>query len=261
VWLPYGSSALRPGTSAQARTKESEFIFFGLTGAKCWRFPQTSKPARRVSYRWRCTGLWPALFCQCTKLLRTDSLSPTAQHHNLLADSRRHRSVTTTALCLWRISCLCLRPDALGGERVGSFGSGLSCFGCLISRLPRFCPLATTKRPFDESGAFPTGVGVRRLEVVLRRHPFMAFVVVADTILRRLAPRRQGAGNAIDARGLGPVHEPAAQPDRLSYLVEMRRGVRADWTGGTSRNIWNVHDVLLSFSSAASRSAGLIGTI
>jgi hypothetical protein len=112
-----------------------------------------------------------------------------------------------------------------------------SCFGFLISRLLRFCPLAMVERPFDESGAFAAGRGAYRLEVVLRRHPFMTFVVVPDAILRRISTRRERARDAIDFRGLGPLSEPALQSDNLSHRKEMRCTVRTDRTGGTSQNI------------------------
>jgi hypothetical protein len=118
-----------------------------------------------------------------------------------------------------------------------------------------------TERPFDESGTFAARRGVHRRDLVLSRYPFMTLVVAAETILRNLSSWRQGACDAIDAGGLGPSHEGALQPDCLSHGVEMGWGVRLDRTGRVVREIWSVHDILLSFSSAASRSAALIGTI
>ena len=58
-----------------------------------------------------------------------------------------------------------------------------ACFGFLISRLLRFCPLAMCERPFDERGAASRLRYIDRLEAVLGRHAFMTLVVVADAVL------------------------------------------------------------------------------
>jgi hypothetical protein len=70
-------------------------------------------------------------------------------------------------------------PNALSG-----FAEAFSCFGFLISRLLRFCPLAMTERPFYESCALAWTGHADRLETVLRRHPLMTLVIVANAVLR-----------------------------------------------------------------------------
>ena|SRR5437867_2573435 len=102
-------------------------------------------------------------------------------------------------------------PTTLSGL-VGVF----SCFGFLISRLLRFCPLAMAECPFDEDC---TVAGLRRpdrCEAVLCRHPLMTFTVVSDTVLRRISPRRERAGDAVDFRRLRECTEVAAQADSLA---------------------------------------------
>jgi hypothetical protein len=79
---------------------------------------------------------------------------------------------------LFAASFICL-PNVLSG-----LGGAFSCFGFLISRLLRFCPLAMAERPFDEGCAFAELRGAGRFEAILCRHPLMPLAIAADAVLR-----------------------------------------------------------------------------
>ena len=151
------------------------------------------------------------------------------------------------------VALICL-PNELSGFGGGTF----SCFDFLISRLPRLFSLGMAERPFDEGCAVAGLRHADRLEIILRRHPFVTFAVIADSILRRISPRRERASDVIDLCGSG---WPALQSDSLSDRKEMRRGVAANGTSLALLDVCSGHDCWWSFSSAASRSAGLIGII
>jgi len=107
-------------------------------------------------------------------------------------------------------------------------GGGLSFFGFLISRLLRLLPLAIAERPFDES-CVRTGLRTIGLfETVLRGHPLMAFVVVADAILRRAALRRERRRDLVNVSGRGSSSKLTLQRNGLPDLEEVR------WSFGSS---------------------------
>ena len=81
---------------------------------------------------------------------------------------------------------------------LSALGGAFSCFGFLVSRLLRSCPLAMAESPFDEVGIVSVSQCANRLESVPRGHPFMLFVVVADAVLRRISQRRECSDDAID---------------------------------------------------------------
>jgi hypothetical protein len=122
------------------------------------------------------------------------------------------------------------------------FGGTFSCFGFLVSRLPLFWPLAMSERPFDESCAIPGLQPVDRLEVVLRCHSLMAFVIVAYAVLRRNSPRRQCAGDAVGISGQSWSRETALEPDSLSNREEMSRSLLAGGAGRMPDWIGQYHD-------------------
>ena len=66
---------------------------------------------------------------------------------------------------------------------LSSLGAAFCCFGFRISRLLRICPLAMTERPFESCLVVGPG-NIGRFETILRRHPFVTFLVIADAILR-----------------------------------------------------------------------------
>jgi hypothetical protein len=128
-------------------------------------------------------------------------------------------------------------PKVLSG-----FGWAFSCFGFLISRLLRFWPLAMSERPFDERCAIAGLRHVDRLETVLRCDPLMAFVVIADAILKRISPCRQRAGYAVDIGGQRWSHETALEPDSLSDREEMSRNIVPGGTDRASDWVGRYHD-------------------
>lgn len=101
--------------------------------------------------------------------------------------------------------------------------TAFSCFGFLVSRLLRFWPLAMTECPFHESGFGVIRRPDYRFKAILRRHPFMTLIVIADPILRGCTFGRQRAGDAIETYGLGLLSETPPQPNRLTDGVKMRR--------------------------------------
>ena len=107
-------------------------------------------------------------------------------------------------------------------------------FGFLTSRLVGFCPLAEGR--FDKSAATARRRYRRRFKTVLRRHPFVKFVVVPDTILQQISSRRERGGDVVSARGLGLQPEPILHPDDLPLREKMRRGFVANGTGLTLKN-------------------------
>jgi len=72
------------------------------------------------------------------------------------------------------------------------------------------------ERPFHENVAGAARRGAHGFDIVLRRHPFMTFLVAADAILQRIAARRNGCGDAVYHSGDA---EPALQADGLPDLV------------------------------------------
>src|SRR5690606_8878127 len=103
---------------------------------------------------------------------------------------------------------------------------------------------------------------VDRLEAFLRRHPLVTLLVVADAVLRGIAARRQRGGDLVDVGGLGDERpETAGQADGLADRIEVRCGLAADPAGVPRPIVDRCGHGLWSFSSAASRSAGLTGTI
>jgi hypothetical protein len=114
-----------------------------------------------------------------------------------------------------------------------AFNSAFSFFGFRISRLLRFCPLAMAERPFDESCLATRLRQGGSLEVVLCGYPFMTFVVVTDTILRRAATRWKLAGDMIDFDGQRRSSEKIQQPYGLPNIEFMRCNVAPYWLGLT----------------------------
>ncbi len=111
-------------------------------------------------------------------------------------------------------------PNVLSG-----LGGAFSCFGFLISRLLRLCPLAMAECPFDKICAFARSRHVDRLETVMRGHPLMTFVV-ADAVLRRSAP----GGNVPETGSISPgkagLQKAAVQADEPA--IDGRRYASSD---------------------------------
>lgn len=108
-------------------------------------------------------------------------------------------------------------------NEVSDLGGAFSCFGLRCSRFLRFCPLAIAKRPFDESGAARGLEDIDGLQVILGRHPLMAFAIVANAVLKRVVTWWQRAGDAIELCSFWRHAEARLQADDLSDIEQMGR--------------------------------------
>ena len=114
---------------------------------------------------------------------------------------------------------------------LSALGGAFSCFGFLVSRLLRFCPLAMVESPFDEGGIVSGRHCANRLESDLRGHSFMTFVVIADAVLRRISQRWERSDDAINIRPQSRYSKAALETDKLADRKEMRGDLAADRAG------------------------------
>lgn len=181
-------------------------------------------------------------FCQtrCTHLI--------ANFVAIAVNFRWHLSRQALPLPRWVLlfaASLIWLPNVLS-----AFGGALLCFGFLFSRLLRCCPLAIAKCPFHEGRAASRQRIADRLQTVLRGHPFMTFVVTANTVLWGTTARRKSAGDVVDVRRQSRSSKPAPQTNRLTHLEEMRCSVAPCCAGIGSQNACIGHDCSWSFSRA-----------
>lgn len=159
-----------------------------------------------------------------------------------------------------RRGALAFAADLTGAEKqVSGLGRAFSCFGFRCSRSLRFCSLATAECPFDECCAVPGRRQIGRFQRVLRHHPFMSLFIAADPVLKGIIPRGQRGGDAVEICSVWRDAEAGCHADNLSYTKEVWDGLLP--TPSRLAAVGQDGHASQSFASAASRSAGSIGTI